>query len=171
MNRIRPVVASAVALVAVATLSACSEMASGAQGPQHGEPGHKMLSVGTVAGVGAVVTDADGKTLYRFDKDLSQPPTANCDGECATQWPPMLAGVATPMLKGIQDTQVGTVTRKDGTKQITLNGWPLYEFSGDKVTGDMNGQGVNGTWFAVAPDGSKITAGKQGGPAAGGSGY
>ena len=78
MNRIRPVVASALALVAVATLSACSEMASGAQGPQHGEPGHKMLSAGTIAGVGSVVTDADGKTLYRFDKDISQPPTSNC---------------------------------------------------------------------------------------------
>ncbi|MEU7785095.1 MULTISPECIES: hypothetical protein [unclassified Amycolatopsis] len=167
MNRIRPVVVSAVALVAVATLSACGEMADGAQGPQHGEPGHKMLAVATINGVGAVVTDADGKTLYRFDKDLSQPPTSNCDGECATSWPPLLAGVATPMLKGIQDTQVGTTTRKDGSKQITLNGWPLYEFSGDKTAGDLNGQGANGTWFAVAPDGSKITAGGK----AGGSGY
>ncbi len=165
MNRIGPVVASAVALVAVASLSACGDMADGAQGPQHGEPGHKMLQVGTINGVGTVVTDADGKTLYRFDKDLSQPPTSNCDGECATSWPPMLAGVATPMLKGIQDTQVGTATRKDGTKQITLNGWPLYEYAGDKAAGDMNGQGANGTWFAVAPDGSKITAGGKAGGA------
>ncbi|WP_410644429.1 hypothetical protein [Amycolatopsis sp. lyj-346] len=165
MNRIRPVVTSAVALVAVASLSACGEMADGAQGPQHGEPGHKMLAVSTIEGVGAVVTDADGKTLYRFDKDLSQPPTSNCDGQCVTSWPPLLAGVATPMLKGIQDTQVGTATRKDGSTQITLNGWPLYEYAGDKVAGDMNGQGANGTWFAVAPDGSKITA------KAGGAGY
>ena len=118
MNRIRPVVVSALALVAVASLSACGEMADGAQGPQHGEPGHKMLQVGTVNGVGSVVTDADGKTLYRFDKDISQPPTSNCDGDCTKSWPPMLAGVATPMLKGIQDTQVGTATRKDGSKQI-----------------------------------------------------
>jgi predicted lipoprotein with Yx(FWY)xxD motif len=171
MNRIRPVVASALALVAVATLSACSEMASGAQGPEHGQPGHKMLAAASVTGLGAVVTDADGKTLYRFDKDISQPPTSNCEGECASAWPPVLAGVATPMLKGIQDTQVGTTTRKDGSKQLTLNGWPLYEFAGDKSAGDASGQGVNGTWFAVAPDGSKITAGGQAQPAAGGSGY
>jgi predicted lipoprotein with Yx(FWY)xxD motif len=171
MNRIRPVVVSALALVAVATLSACSEMASGAQGPEHGQPGHKMLAAATVTGLGAVVTDADGKTLYRFDKDISQPPTSNCEGECASAWPPVLAGVATPMLKGIQDTQVGTTTRKDGSKQLTLNGWPLYEFAGDKSAGDASGQGVNGTWFAVAPDGSKITAGGQAQPAAGGSGY
>ena len=82
-----------------------------------------------------MVTDADGKTLYRFDKDLSQPPTSNCDAECAAAWPPALAGAGTPMLKGIQDTQVGTLTRKDGSKQLTLNGWPLYEFAGDKDSG------------------------------------
>jgi predicted lipoprotein with Yx(FWY)xxD motif len=165
MNRIGPVVAGAVALVAIASLSACGDMADGAQGPQHGEPGHKMLQVGTVNGVGMVVTDDDGKTLYRFDKDVSSPPTSNCDGDCTKSWLPMLAGVATPMLKGIQDTQVGTATRKDGTKQITLNGWPLYEYAGDKAAGDMNGQGANGTWFAVAPDGSKITAGGKAGGA------
>lgn len=163
MNRIRPVVVSALALAAVTTLSACSEMASGAQGPEHGQPGHKMLAAGSVTGLGAVVTDADGKTLYRFDKDLSQPPTSNCDGECATAWPPVLAGVATPMLQGIQESQVGTVTRKDGGKQLTLNGWPLYQFSGDKALGDANGQGANGTWFAIAPDGSKITAARASG--------
>ncbi len=163
MNRIRPVVVGALALAAVATLSACSEMASGAQGPEHGQPGHKMLSAGSVNGLGAVVTDADGRTLYRFDKDFSQPPTSNCDGECATAWPPALAGEATPMLKGIQETQVGTVTRKDGSRQLTLNGWPLYQFSGDKALGDANGQGVNGTWFAIAPDGSKITVARASG--------
>ncbi|MGW5723842.1 hypothetical protein ACWEVP_47290 [Amycolatopsis sp. NPDC003865] len=165
MNRIRMAVIGA---AGVAALSACSDMAAGGQGPAHGQPGHKMLASGSVAGVGAVVTDADGKTLYRFDKDLSQPPTSNCDGECATAWPPVLAGEAPPMLQGIQETQVGTLTRKDGSKQLTLNGWALYEFSGDKAPGVANGQGANGTWFAIAPDGSKITAG---GPAAGGSGY
>ncbi|WP_328647211.1 hypothetical protein OHS58_04295 [Amycolatopsis sp. NBC_00348] len=167
MNRIRTAVVCAAAFAVVAPLSACGDMASGAQGPEHGQPGHVMLAAATVPGIGAVVTDASDKTLYRFDKDMSQPPTSTCDGECAATWPPVLAGEAAPMLKGIQDTQVGTLARKDGSKQLTLNGWPLYEFSGDKAPEQANGQGVNGTWFAVAPDGSKITA-----PAvAGGSGY
>jgi predicted lipoprotein with Yx(FWY)xxD motif len=172
MNRIRPVFACAAALAAVASLSACSDIASeAAAGPEHGQPGHVMLSAATAAGVGAVVTDVEGKTLYRFDKDLSQPPTSNCDAECAAAWPPVLAGTGSPMLKGIQDTQVTTLTRKDGSKQLALNGWPLYGFAGDKEAGQANGQGVNGTWFAVAPDGSKITTGGQAQPAAGGSGY
>ena len=167
MNRIRTAVVCAAAFAVVAPLSACGDMASaGAGNPEHGQPGHVMLAATEVAGVGTVVTDAAGKTLYRFDKDMATPPTSNCDGECATTWPPALAGAGTPMLQGIQDTQVGTLARKDGSKQLTLNGWALYEFSGDKAPGQTNGQGVNGTWFAVAPDGSKITA-----PAAGGSGY
>jgi predicted lipoprotein with Yx(FWY)xxD motif len=167
MNRIRPVLACAAALAAVATLSACTDMAAGEQGPAHGQPGHVMLAATAVPGVGAVVTDAAGKTLYRFDKDTSTPPTSNCDAQCAASWPPALAGEAAPMLQGIQDSQVGTLARPDGSKQLTLNGWALYEFSGDKAPGQLNGQGANGTWFAIAPDGSKITAQ----PAAGGSGY
>jgi predicted lipoprotein with Yx(FWY)xxD motif len=167
MNRIRTAVVCASAFAVVASLSACGDMASGAQGPEHGQPGHVMLAAVTVPGIGAVVTDAADKTLYRFDKDMSMPPTSTCDGECAAAWPPVLAGEAPPMLKGIQDTQVGTLTRKDGSKQLTLNGWALYEFAGDKAPGQVNGQGVNGTWFAIAPDGSKIAAQ----PAAGGSGY
>lgn len=164
MNRIRPVVACAAALAAVATLSACSDMASGAgaENPEHGQPGHVMLAATTVNGIGSVVTDASGKTLYRFDKDMAQPPMSNCNGECATTWPPALAGAAMPMLQGIQGSAVGTLTRQDGSRQLTLNGWALYEFSGDKAPGEANGQGVNGTWFAVAPDGSKVTAGAKG---------
>ncbi|MCR6490036.1 hypothetical protein M8542_45215 [Amycolatopsis sp. OK19-0408] len=167
MNRIRTAALCAAAIAVAAPLSACGDMASGAQGPEHGQPGHVMLAVTTVNGLGAAVTDAAGKTLYRFDKDTTQPPTSNCDGACATSWPPALAGEAAPMLQGIQDTQVGTLTRKDGSKQLTLNGWALYEFSGDKAPGDANGQGANGTWFAIGPDGSKITGGGK----TGSSGY
>jgi predicted lipoprotein with Yx(FWY)xxD motif len=171
MNRIRTASLCAAAIAVVAPLSACGDMASGAQGPEHGQPGHVMLAAAEVAGVGTVVTDAAGKTLYRFDKDMAAPPTSNCDAQCATTWPPALAGEAAPMLKGIQNSQVGTVARPDGSRQLTLNGWALYEFSGDMAPGQVNGQGANGTWFAIAPDGSKITAGGQGQPAAAGSGY
>ena len=166
MNRIRPLVLCA---TGVAALSACSDMAGAGQGPAHGQPGHVMLAATTVPGLGTVVTAADGKTLYRFDKDVAQPPTSNCDAECAAAWPPVLAGEAQPMLEGVQESQVGTLTRKDGSKQLTLNGWALYEFSGDKAPGQANGQGVNGAWFAIAPDGGKLTA-RPGGQGSG-SGY
>ena len=41
--------------------------------------------------LGEVVTDSAGMTLYRFDKDTAEPPKSNCDGDCATAWPPVPA--------------------------------------------------------------------------------
>ena len=176
MNRFRTGLISAVAAAGVVTLSACSDMSSASTvgGAPMGQPGHVMLEATTIAGLGSVIVDAAGNTLYRYDKDVAQPSMSNCDGACATTWPPVLA-TATPMLDGVDQGMVGTVVRKDGSKQLTLNGWPLYEFSNDKAPGQANGQGVNGAWFAVTPAGGKAQL--QGGgapeqaPADGGSGY
>ncbi|MGN9765525.1 hypothetical protein ACTMS2_10185 [Micromonospora sp. SD12] len=107
-----------------------------------------------VARMGSVVTDQDGWILYRFDKDTNDPPSSNCVDKCAQVWPPALTDGA-PDLNGVSDDKVGTVTRQDGTRQITLDGWPLYRYVGDKKPGQWKGQGVGGTWFVVAPDGRK----------------
>jgi predicted lipoprotein with Yx(FWY)xxD motif len=107
-----------------------------------------------VARMGSVVTDQDGWILYRFDKDTNDPPTSNCVEKCAEVWPPALTD-GNPELNGVSDDNVGTVTRQDGTRQLTLDGWPLYRYIGDKKPGQWKGQGVGGTWFVVAPDGKK----------------
>ncbi|PZG00954.1 hypothetical protein [Micromonospora deserti] len=107
-----------------------------------------------VARMGSVVTDQDGWILYRFDKDTNDPPSSNCVDKCAEVWPPALSD-GNPQLNGVSDDKVGTVTRQDGTRQITLDGWPLYRYIGDKKPGQWKGQGVGGTWFVVAPDGKK----------------
>lgn len=104
--------------------------------------------------MGEVVTDEDGWVLYRFDKDTANPPTSNCVDECERIWPPVYTD-GRPSLKGVSDDVVGTVTRQDGTKQVTLDGWPIYRYIGDKEPGQWKGQGVGGTWFVVAPDGKK----------------
>ncbi|HEY8533256.1 MAG TPA: hypothetical protein VIL44_05175 [Micromonospora sp.] len=104
--------------------------------------------------MGRVVTDGEGFTLYRFDKDSNNPPTSNCSGECARIWPPVLTD-GNPVLTGIDPDKVGTITRQDGTKQLTLGGWPLYRYIGDEKPGQWKGQGVGGTWFVIAPDGKK----------------
>ncbi|SCG66693.1 Predicted lipoprotein with conserved Yx(FWY)xxD motif [Micromonospora echinaurantiaca] len=107
-----------------------------------------------VARMGSVVTDQDGWILYRFDKDTNDPAASNCVDKCAEVWPPALTD-GNPQLNGVSDDKVGTVTRQDGTRQITLDGWPLYRYIGDKKPGQWKGQGVGGTWFVVAPDGKK----------------
>ncbi|MFG2334836.1 SCO0930 family lipoprotein [Streptomyces sp. NPDC048604] len=108
--------------------------------------------------VGKVLTDAAGFTLYRFDKDSASPPKATCEGECAKAWPVVTpAGAKAPA--GVDASLLGEVTRSDGTKQLTVGGWPMYRYAKDTQPGDVNGQGVGGTWFASGPDGKKAAPG------------
>ncbi|MGB2570777.1 hypothetical protein ACPFP2_20340 [Micromonospora citrea] len=107
-----------------------------------------------VARMGKVVTDQEGFVLYRFDKDSDDPPSSNCVDKCAQVWPPALTD-GNPQLQGVSDDKVGSVTRQDGTRQITIGGWPVYRYIGDKKPGQWKGQGVGGTWFVVQPDGKK----------------
>ena len=116
------------------------------------------LVVAEVSGVGQVVTDANGMTLYRFDKDTAKPPKSNCEGDCAVKWPPMLASGSVDV-QGVDSKLVGTVTRGDGSQQLTINGWPLYRYAQDAAKGDAKGQGVGGTWFAVTATGGKAAGG------------
>lgn len=182
MNRTRIGVLVALAGAGAAVLSACggNDMAGmanmpgmGGANPAMGQAGHVMLSVTDVSGVGKVVAAADGKTLYRFDKDTANPSVSNCEGSCLTSWTPATAGTGdlTPMLVGVDQKLVGWVSRKDGTKQLTLNGWPLYEFAHDQAPGQASGQGVNGQWFAVTPTGAKAPGSAKGAGSSDGSGY
>ena len=118
--------------------------------------GGVLLTARQVAGLGTVVADAQGFTLYRFDQDTPRPPAATCVAVCATAWPPVVVdpeGALT--LEGVERSAVGMVQRPDGSSQLTIAGWPVYRFAGDTAPGATGGQGVDGTWFAVAPTGGK----------------
>lgn len=112
-------------------------------------------------GVGVVATDATGLTLYRFDTDTNQPPTSACEGACLESWIPLLVDGSPLPGTGIDGALLGTLTRTDGTNQATLKGWPLYRFVGDKAPGEANGEGVQGTWHAIAPDGRPVSVVQQ----------
>ncbi|MFD8934947.1 SCO0930 family lipoprotein [Streptomyces sp. NPDC059578] len=113
-----------------------------------------QLAVRSDAKLGDLLTDSAGFTLYRFDKDTAKPSKSSCAGACATAWPPVPADGARAAA-GIDASLLGTVTRADGTEQLTVAGWPVYRFAKDEKAGDTKGQGVGGTWFAAAPDGAK----------------
>ncbi|NWF24756.1 hypothetical protein HW130_00475 [Streptomyces sp. PKU-EA00015] len=117
-----------------------------------------QLAVWESKDLGKVVTDSAGFTLYRFDKDTAKPPKSNCEGDCAKAWPVVAAGGATAA-PGVDPSLIGEVTREDGTKQLTIDGWPMYRYAKDTKAGDVNGQGVGGTWYAAAPDGKKAAPG------------
>ncbi|WP_055695252.1 SCO0930 family lipoprotein [Streptomyces prasinopilosus] len=112
------------------------------------------LAVATNAKLGELVTDELGLTLYRFDQDTAEPPKSNCDGGCAETWPPVLADDVAAG-KGIDESLLGEVVRADGTKQLTVGGWPAYRYVKDVNAGDVKGQAVGGKWFALTPEGKK----------------
>jgi predicted lipoprotein with Yx(FWY)xxD motif len=113
----------------------------------------KLISK-SVAKMGKVVTDSKGWVLYRFDKDKSSPAKSTCVGKCAKLWPPILAD-ETLELSGISANKVSTVKRADGGRQVTIDGWPVYRYIGDKIPGKWTGQNVGGTWFVVDKNGKK----------------
>jgi len=105
--------------------------------------------------MGEVVENEDGFVLYRFDGDSNNPAKSNCNGDCAKVWEPALTNDGKPTLKNVSASVLGTVTRADGTKQLTIKGWPVYHYIGDKTPGTWKGQNVSGKWFVIKPDGAK----------------
>jgi len=102
---------------------------------------------------GVILIDGqNGPTLYRYTPDGTGPST--CYGACATAWPPLTVPAGTTVVTagaGVPTGTLGTVTRTDGTLQVTFRGMPLYRYAGDSTPTATNGQGVEGTWFVVQP--------------------
>jgi len=93
---------------------------------------------------GKALVDDKGMTLYIFDRDSSG--KSNCNGQCATNWPPLQAATDA---KASGDWTV--VTRDDGGKQWAYKGKPLYLWNKDTKPGDVTGDGVNSVWHIAAP--------------------
>ena len=97
------------------------------------------------------------KAIYVFLQDGMN--TSNCSGDCVSNWPPVVVGPGqTPTAGSGVTAQLATITRTDGSLQVTANGHPLYYFAGDSAAGDIKGQGIGGNWFLAAPDGSAVGA-------------
>ena len=103
-----------------------------------------------------IVVDADGRTVYVFDKDTAGSGKSACSGDCLAKWPAVTADSDAPAVDGVSG-EIGTITRDDGSTQVTLGGMPLYLYAADSQAGDVTGQAVGGVWWVVAPDGTKIT--------------
>ncbi len=147
---------AALAVVGLA-LGACSAGA-GASSPPAGSSATGGLTIATAtdASLGTFLTGADGKTLYVLTRD--GPNQTTCTDSCAQAWPPLASTVGQRPQAGSGVTgQLGTLTRPDGTVQVTYAGHPLYYYSGDLKAGDTSGQGKGGVWF-VAPASGALPA-------------
>ena len=112
--------------------------------------GSVALKTGKVGAV-TVLTNAKGFTVYTFAAD--RPGKSNCYGSCAAYWPPVTGSPSAAA--GVTGT-FGTITRTDGTKQVTWNGHPLYTYVGDRGPGQAGGNNLNlngGVWHEIVVSG------------------
>jgi predicted lipoprotein with Yx(FWY)xxD motif len=141
----------AILVVVAATFAAGSGMASGAARSQ------ATLTVRS-SQYGSILFDGRGRALYAFTRDR-RGGTSQCYGACAQKWPVYFAGSRLLAGKGVKKSLIGTTKRRDGRRQITYNGRPLYYYSGDKSAGQVLCQNVaefGGTWLVVRPGGTLV---------------
>ena len=102
---------------------------------------------------GPILVDGDGNALYIFTRDTQNGDSSACtDEECITEWPPLTTEEEPTAGAGAIQNLLGTITREDGTQQVTYNGWPLYLYS----SGSTSGHGAEGEWFLVNPSGKAV---------------
>jgi predicted lipoprotein with Yx(FWY)xxD motif len=121
--------------------------------------GGTAVVVSTKQGKLGTVLAAGGKhlTVYMFEGDRGA--SSSCVGACAHVWPPVITSGAPTASGGAVAGDIGTITRPDGTMQVTYRGHPLYWFARDGDVSDAYGQGVMGfgaSWYVLSPTGSKV---------------
>ena len=144
------------------------------------------VKVATLPGLGSVLVNGDGRTLYVLASEKGGKVTCTSAGGCTTIWPPevvpsgMAHGVAG---SGVHASSLGTVTSPSGDVRLTYAGWPLYTFVSDKAAGQATGQGVRdsfGVWWVLRPSGAPVTTSASSSrgstpatsaPASGGAGF
>ena len=109
------------------------------------------LAAGSVAAAEAsakfangVLVDANGMTLYTYDKDVAGSGKSVCNGSCASLWPPAKAASA--------DQASGAfaiVMRDDGSRQWSYKGKPIYTYQADQKPGDRQGDNVKDVWHII----------------------
>ena len=153
-------------LVALGSGLAMAQYESSPASPAGQAPASKEARIGTSTHgtFGQFLAGAGGMSVYMFEGDLPGQGSA-CYDDCAKAWPPMLimAGTTPTTDAALDAKKLGTITRKDGSLQVTYNGRPLYYYQRDKMAGDVFGQDIQdfgAHWYLVSASGEKVE-GKQ----------
>lgn len=154
-------------LCAGAALAACGSSAPSANrstttssAPSHSS-GTSPATVQTAksSAFGTILVDSSGQTLYMLTAD--SPTSPACTASCLDIWLPLKSPAAPRAGSGVSASLLATVTRTDGTRQVSYNGHLLYTFSGDSAKGQVKGEGIasfGGTWYVLDAAGSPVTA-------------
>jgi len=156
--------AIALAGLAVAGCGGGGDQATAASGSSTTAASSGTIGVSDNGDLGKILVDAQGRTVYLFQKDTG--PTSTCSGACAADWPPITTTGKPTAGSGVTGSMLATTKRSDGTTQVVYNGHPLYRYIGDQNAGDTNGQNVNAfgaEWYALSPAGDKVAGKGSGG--------
>lgn len=119
--------------------------------------GPAAVMVSNLENYGPALVDGNGMALYMYTEDTQNSGTSTCvDEECLEEWPPLLTAGQPVAGEGVDASKLGTITRDDGTMQVTYNGWPLYYFYTDMNPGEVTGQGDDNEWYLLNPAGDVI---------------
>jgi predicted lipoprotein with Yx(FWY)xxD motif len=155
---------AALAVLAFLLLHPSTSHAARANGP--------VVSTATTS-LGRILVDSRGHTLYLFQKDKNG--KSACSGQCATNWPPLIASSGKPIARaGAKASLLGTTKRADGRMQVTYDHHPLYTFVKDTKKGQTTGEGLDAfgaKWYAVSPAGAKVVKASSSTNTGGGGGY
>jgi predicted lipoprotein with Yx(FWY)xxD motif len=97
---------------------------------------------------GLILANPHGMTVYYYTADKKGSGTSACTGSCAVAWPPVAAPVRLPAGYELSGA-IGYIVRANGEHQVTVDGYPIYRYAGDKAPGQTNGNGVGGQWYVV----------------------
>jgi predicted lipoprotein with Yx(FWY)xxD motif len=150
------------AIVSLLVAAGCGSSSSSDTGSKKSSSSSNATVDLNKTGVGNVLTGPSGRTLYLFEKDTS--PKSTCSGECANDWPPLMASGKPAAGSGVKASMLGTSKRSDGQEQVTYNGHPLYYYEGDRKAGQTAGQGIDAfgaEWYVVGANGSKVEGGEE----------
>ena len=149
-----------VRLFAVALVAALGLVAAGIAGASASRTaGSQTVKTRNVKGLGVVLVNSKGRTLYAFMPDKQRRVT--CTGSCAHYWPPLKwKGSGKPTAGGSAKSKfLGSDKDPAGGKVVTYNKWPLYTYIGDTAAGQATGQGLDasgGKWYVISPSGKLV---------------
>ena len=131
--------------------SSSSQSAAPAYGYGYGSSGTSASSAALkteTTKAGTVLASPGGLTLYYYTEDRPGSGRSSCTGGCAAAWPPLAAPVRVPA--GVHlPGPLGVITRPDGIKQVTINGYPIYRYADDTRPGQAAGNGAEGKWHVI----------------------
>lgn len=102
--------------------------------------------------LGKIIVNGRGMTTYFYDLDKAHSGVSACTGSCSANWPAIISKSAKIAVIGIK----GKITLLPHTRQIAINGRPIYTFIGDTSKGATNGQGMGGVWYVISANGVEL---------------